>query len=77
MKRMFTKALNLFSVLLLLVAIGFSFFTVTQPNMVSAAWDGTVATSFNSGSGTEASPYVISTEKQLGFIAHCSPLLII
>ena len=67
MKRMFTKALNLFSVLLLLVSIGFSFFAVAQPNSASAAWDGTVATSFSSGSGTEVSPYVIATETQLGY----------
>ena len=67
MKRMFAKALNLFSVPLLLVAIGFSFFAVAQPNAASAAWDGTVATSFSSGSGTEASPYVIATETQLGY----------
>lgn len=31
------------------------------------AWDGSVASSFASGSGTEASPYIISNENQLAY----------
>ena len=36
------------------------------PGEVTAAWDGTVASSFQSGSGTAASPYIIATPAQLG-----------
>ncbi len=35
-----------------------------------AAWDGTAATGFYSGSGTQASPYVIKTEKHLAYFAN-------
>lgn len=33
-------------------------------------WDGSIATGFQSGSGTEADPYVISTGAQLAYLAH-------
>ena len=32
-------------------------------------WDGTVATSFESGTGTEADPYIIATPAQLAYLA--------
>lgn len=32
-------------------------------------WDGTVATSFESGTGTEADPYIIATPSQLAYLA--------
>ncbi len=67
MKRFLTKALNLFSVLLLAFALCFSLLCVAVPEQVTATWDGTAAASFASGSGTESSPYKISTEKQLGY----------
>ena len=35
----------------------------------SAAWDGSIASEFTSGTGTEADPYVITTGAQLAYIA--------
>lgn len=67
MKKLLIKALNLFSILVLTVSLCVSLFCVAAPNRASAAWDGTVAASFAGGSGTETSPYLISTENQLGY----------
>ena len=33
------------------------------------AWDGSIATSFESGTGTEADPYIIATPSQLAYLA--------
>ncbi len=45
--------------------------TVKQEKDASAVdiWDGTIATSFESGSGSEAFPYVIKTGAQLAYLA--------
>ncbi len=67
MKHLLIKALNLFSVLLLIFSLCVGLFCVAVPNQASAAWDGTLAASFSSGSGTEASPYKIASETQLGY----------
>ena len=67
MKNATIKFLSVFSVLLLCVAICVSFLCLSVPNAVNAAWDGTVAASFASGSGTESSPYLIKTTAQMGY----------
>ncbi len=36
---------------------------------LNSVWDGTIATAFESGTGTEANPYVINTASQLAYLA--------
>ena len=67
MKKIATKLLSLFSVLLLCAAICVSFFCLSFPDAVNAAWDGSIAASFASGSGTESNPYLIKTTAQMGY----------
>ena len=43
--------------------------TVTVTYTIPGLWDGSAATSFASGSGTEADPYIIETAAQLAFLA--------
>lgn len=40
-----------------------------EADMDGEVWDGTVATSFESGTGTEADPYIIATPSQLAYLA--------
>ncbi len=61
MKKFFVLALTL-SMLLSLVAFRTS---AAEANV----WDGSIATAFESGSGTEADPYVIKTGAQLAYLA--------
>ena len=51
--------------LLLLVGLFFSFMSLSA----QAVWDGTVATSFAGGSGTEDDPYLISNGAELAYLA--------
>ena len=44
-----------------------SFSEIVLYGDTEAAWDGTVATDFNGGTGTEADPYIIATAEQLAF----------
>ncbi len=57
---------------ILIICVAFTMFSVS-PIAVGATegviWDGTVATDFESGSGTEADPYVIKTPQQLAYLA--------
>ena len=40
---------------------------ITVPQVTGSAWDGSVSSGFEKGSGTQNDPYVISTPAQLGF----------
>jgi hypothetical protein len=40
---------------------------ITVPQVTGSAWDGSIATGFEKGSGTQADPYIISTASQLAF----------
>lgn len=40
---------------------------VTSKNNVNVEWDGSIASSFNSGNGTEESPYIISNESEFAY----------
>ncbi len=55
----------------LLITLFIALFTVMAAVTVSAAdiWDGTIASGFESGSGTKADPYIIKTPEQLAFLA--------
>ena len=53
------------AVLMLLAAV----MLVIPAAGVKAAWDGTAATGFANGSGTEADPYLISNAKELALLA--------
>ena len=65
MKKTGAKILNIFSSVLLAAAImACSVMFVAKPIQ---AWSGAMASSFSSGSGTEASPYVIKTVEQFGY----------
>lgn len=44
-------------------------FAVIGASAETDVWDGTIATSFESGSGTEADPYVIKTAAQLAYLS--------
>ena len=44
-------------------------FAVVGTSAAADKWDGTIATSFESGAGTEADPYVIKTASQLAYLA--------
>ena len=67
MKKLAVHLLDVVSILLLCAAMCISFFSIVAPSIGNAAWDGTVAASFASGSGTEANPYLIKTESQMGY----------
>ena len=51
--------------LLLLLGLFFSFISLSA----QAVWDGTVATSFAGGTGTEDDPYLISNGAELAYLA--------
>lgn len=55
------------SVWILTLAIVIGVFSLT--GTLVQAWNGTLATAFASGSGTQSNPYVIRTEGQLGYFA--------
>ena len=40
---------------------------VTSKNYINKEWDGSIATSFNSGSGTKESPYIISDASEFAY----------
>ena len=62
LKTSFDKNISIIlSIIVLLIS-----FSIMMP-LSADAWDGSAATSFASGSGTETSPYVINTEKQMGY----------
>ena len=67
MKQFLKSSLNTFSVVALVMAIMVAVSCIVLPSDVVAAWDGTAATTFASGSGTESSPYLIETDKQMGY----------
>ncbi len=67
MQAKLTKILNAASSLILAAAILLTALCVFAPNAAVAAWDGTVSTAFYSGSGTQASPYIIKTPQQMGY----------
>lgn len=66
MKKQLMKILNSASILILVAAMLVSFAVFFGAPVL--AWDGTAATAFSSGSGTESSPYVIKTDKQFGYL---------
>ncbi|MBQ2989196.1 MAG: chitobiase/beta-hexosaminidase C-terminal domain-containing protein [Clostridia bacterium] len=66
MKQKWKKLLNVCSVVALVAAIVVSAGMMLFSE-VMAGWNGTTATAFASGSGTEANPYVINTQNQLGY----------
>lgn len=41
--------------------------TITVPEITTSAWNGTAASSFESGSGTKSDPYIIKTAAQLAY----------
>ncbi|MBQ5717365.1 MAG: hypothetical protein IIV63_06290, partial [Clostridia bacterium] len=61
--QMFKRTLSIVLTVVMLVSM-FSMVT-----FASAAWDGTVATEFESGSGTEANPYIIVNAEQLALMS--------
>ena len=67
MKKTAIRFLNALSVALLCIAMCISFFSIGGPGIGNAAWNGSVAASFASGSGTETSPYLIKTTAQMGY----------
>lgn len=62
------KAFSLFMVLAMIVGL-FSGLTMTASADVNGVWDGTVATAYNSGTGTDSDPYIITTGSELAFLA--------
>lgn len=66
MKKKSLNILDKVSLLALVLAVVITVTCVLVPGKVTAAWDGTVAASFQSGSGTASSPYIIATPAQLG-----------
>ncbi len=62
LKTLFDKIVSI----ALSVIVLFSSVSIVMLHSVSA-WDGSAASSFASGSGTESSPYVIDTEMQMGY----------
>ena len=62
LKALFDEKVSIIMSIIVLL-ISFSIIMTISVN----AWDGSAASSFASGSGTETSPYVISTEKQMGY----------
>ena len=67
MKKMFKKAISILlctvMVVTMFAGIDFSVFAVTT------VWDGSIADSFDSGTGTEDDPYIIRTAEQLALLA--------
>ena len=66
MKKNLKRILNTCSIVALIVSIMISVGMISTREVV-AAWDGTTATTFAAGKGTETSPYVISTQNQMGY----------
>lgn len=67
MKEKLKRLFSLFSVLLLVASITTAGALMLAPPRATATWDGTVASSFASGTGTASNPYLIKTEAQLGY----------
>jgi len=68
MKHQVIKWLNVFSVVFLIAALAVSFVVFTATQGAIASWDGSIDSTFASGSGSESDPYVIETEQQLGLL---------
>ena len=66
------KVISLLLAIMLVVSafpLGLFSETVQALEPESAVWDGTVADSFESGAGTESSPFIIKTAEQLAYLA--------
>ena len=65
-KQKMKRLLNFCSIVALVVVLTMSVGMIMTREVV-ASWNGTTTTTFASGSGTETSPYVINTQKQMGY----------
>ncbi len=63
------KTKKLFAAILTLCMIAQLFAVAITVNAAADVWDGTVATAYASGTGTEADPYVITTGAELAYMA--------
>ena len=66
MKKKILSIFDAISVLALVLAATIAMSCVLVSNEVFAAWNGTPAAKFQSGSGTASNPYIIATPAQLG-----------
>lgn len=80
MKNLFKKLSKNFKfTYLIIIIIGILFLTIALPSLAryknrtsindSTVWDGSIATSYRKGTGTQADPYVISNGSELAYFA--------
>ena len=74
MKRALSVFLSFLMIISTICAVPFSSFAATSTAYFGASqnanvWNGSIATSFDSGSGTQSNPYVIKTGAQLAYLA--------
>lgn len=73
MRKLFKNSKQILAFVMAFVVIAASFITGAAINVDACDlnkidyWDGTLATAFESGSGTEADPYIIATAEQLAY----------
>lgn len=57
------------AIIVVFLMIPANIISAIPPVIIIDVWDGSAATGFASGTGSEANPYIISTPSQLAFLA--------